>query len=127
MIVIVVLAVVAFLCSMAAVYFYIQYSNVRDALSSRVSELERDNASLSARLESGEELSGRLQQLHRETLDNMKVQHQKDMELMRDQFKAAASEIASKNTQEFKEQSAGKIADLLNPIKDIYRVLQKRR
>ncbi len=118
MIVIVVLAVVAFLCSMAAVYFYIQYSNVRDALSSRVSELERDNASLSARLESGEELSGRLQQLHRETLDNMKVQHQKDMELMRDQFKAAASEIASKNTQEFKEQSAGKIADLLNPIKE---------
>ncbi|MCM1177950.1 MAG: DNA recombination protein RmuC [Clostridium sp.] len=84
----------------------------------RILSLEKENSSLRARIAGQDDMAARMQQLHDRTVENIKEQHLRDMDLMRDQFKATAAEIAAKNTQEFKEQSAGRLSDILNPIKE---------
>lgn len=122
LLIVVVLLVVAVA---AAVAVYLSSKRTEKALKekilekdAKISELDKENAAINARLEGEEEFARKMQEMHNTALENIKLQHQKDMELMKDQFKAAAVEITSKNTREFKEQSAGKIADLLNPIKE---------
>lgn len=96
-----------------------------DARIERIVSLEKENAALLMQIRGQEELAARVADIHERTIGEMKIQHQKDMELMKEQFKAAAAEITSRNTQEFKEQSAGRIADLLDPIKEKFAEFSK--
>ncbi|MDE5890425.1 MAG: hypothetical protein K2H10_05345, partial [Bacteroidales bacterium] len=96
-----------------------------DARIERIVSLEKENTALLMQIRGQEELAARVADIHERTIGEMKIQHQKDMELMKEQFKAAAAEITSRNTQEFKEQSAGRIADLLDPIKEKFAEFSK--
>lgn len=85
---------------------------------SRILALEREKAALETRIQSQEHYTEELRKIHAEALERSREQHARDMELMRDQFRTAAAEISEKNTREFREQSAGKIEDLLRPVRE---------
>ncbi len=53
-----------------------------------------------------------------EAMKKVAEQHAKDMELMQTQFKVAAAEILSRNTQDFSKSSTEKIDTLLRPVRE---------
>lgn len=87
-------------------------------MSFRVMRLEKEKSVLETRLSSQEHYVVELKKVHEESMRRGAEQHQKEMEMMKDQFKAAAAEISEKNAREFRERSADKIEDLLKPIKE---------
>ncbi len=96
-----------------------------ERLKGRLMEVEKENAALQMKLQSQEEYAEKMSALHKDALEKVAEQHKKDMNLMRDQFKAAAADITTQNTKEFKEQSAGRIADLLSPLKEKFEEFTK--
>lgn len=120
----------------AAIVLLYRASKEKEVLRARVSELEKANAVLDSELSAKEKESMQAEDMHRRSAEEIRrvneqylaalnVQHQKDMESMKEQFRAAASEIAARNTKEFREQSASSIADMLAPIKERFEELDK--
>ena len=127
----IVFIIIAFASVMAAVAIF---------MASRVVRLEKEKSALETRLQAGGQYAEDLKRSHeeamqrsaeqyrrdvellkeqfRETMQRSAEQHQKEMEMMKDQFRVAAAEISEKNSREFKEQSAGRIEDILKPIKE---------
>ncbi|MBO5195079.1 MAG: DNA recombination protein RmuC, partial [Bacteroidales bacterium] len=127
----IVFIIIAFASVMAAVAIF---------MASRVVRLEKEKSALETRLQARGQYAEDLKRSHeeamqrsaeqyrrdvellkeqfRETMQRSAEQHQKEMEMMKDQFRVAAAEISEKNSREFKEQSAGRIEDILKPIKE---------
>ena len=108
------------------------FEDAEDALQERITTLVGEKASLESRLVAMEDYGKRLQEerekaekAQREVQENaLKMQaerHQKDLESMRDAFKALSAE----NSASFKSQSAESIAELLKPIKEKFEAFDK--
>ena len=108
------------------------FEDAEDALQERITTLVGEKASLESRLVAIEDYGKRLQEerekaekAQREVQENaLKMQaerHQKDLESMRDAFKALSAE----NSASFKSQSAESIAELLKPIKEKFEAFDK--
>lgn len=101
-----------------------------------VFKLSGEKAALKSALEARDREAGQAERMHRASVEEIRkmnekymsdsdARHRQDMELMKEQFKAAASEIAARNTKEFREQSASSIADMLAPIKERFAELDR--
>ena len=66
-----------------------------------------------------------IRRMNEQYLADSDARHRKDMDVMKEQFKAAAAEIASMNSREFREQSTAGIADMLAPIKEKFAELDR--
>ena len=109
-----------------------KYEDEEDALQERITSLASEKASMGGLLSAREEYSARLIE-ERERADKareeaqanaLKMQaerHEKDLESMRDAFKALSAE----NSAVFKSQSAESIAELLKPIKEKFEAFDK--
>lgn len=88
--------------------------------------IESQHKAVEERLENQRKASEeRMESQHREALARMAEQHARELEQMKENFKVTASEILSANSREFKEQSAGKIADLLGPVREKFDEFRK--
>lgn len=102
----------------AAIFILLSASKSKEGLRKRVLELEKEKSALETRIESQSAYMEGLGKIQQDALDRNREQHLQDMELMKEQFRAAAAEIAEKNTKEFRQQSAERIEDILKPIKE---------
>lgn len=129
--------------ALAAIVLVWRAVKEKSALAGRVSALEKENAALEkdkAVLESRVAImmedAARAEERHRSSVEEIRrmneqyladsdARHRKDMDVMKEQFKAAAAEIASMNSREFREQSTAGIADMLAPIKEKFAELDR--
>ncbi len=109
-----------------------KYEDEEDALQDKITALSSEKASMESLLAAREEFAARLQEERKEAdrareeaqANALKMQaerHQKDLESMRDAFKALSAE----NSAAFKSQSAESIAELLKPIKEKFEAFDK--
>ena len=129
--------------ALAAIVLVWRTVKEKSALAGRVSALEKENAALEkdkAVLESRVAIMmedvAKAEERHRSSVEEIRrmneqyladsdARHRKDMDVMKEQFKAAAAEIASMNSREFREQSTAGIADMLAPIKEKFAELDR--
>lgn len=120
----------------AAASFLWKVSRERDVLRRRVSALEKDNAVMENSLRASEKAASMSEEMHRRSVAEIKsmnerylaeaeARHRKDIEVMREQFRAAAVEISSAAGREFHEQSAARIAEMLAPLKERFSQLDR--
>lgn len=109
-----------------------KYEDEEDALQDKITALSSEKASMESLLAAREEFAARLQEERKEAdrareeaqANALKMQserHQKELESMRDAFKALSAE----NSAAFKSQSAESIAELLKPIKEKFEAFDK--
>lgn len=109
-----------------------KYEDEEDALQDKITALSSEKASMESLLAAREEFAARLQEERKEAdrareeaqANALKMQaerHEKELESMRDAFKALSAE----NSAAFKSQSAESIAELLKPIKEKFEAFDK--
>lgn len=109
-----------------------KYEDEEDALQDKITALSSEKASMESLLAAREEFAARLQEERKEAdrareeaqANALKMQaerHEKELESMRDAFKALSAE----NSAAFKSQSAESIAELLKPIKEQFEAFDK--
>ncbi len=109
-----------------------KYEDEEDALQDKITALSSEKASMESLLAAREEFAARLQEERKEAdrareeaqANALKMQaerHEKELESMRDAFKALSAE----NSAAFKIQSAESIAELLKPIKEKFEAFDK--
>ena len=109
-----------------------KYEDEEDALQDKITALSSEKASMESLLAVREEFAARLQEERKEAdrareeaqANALKMQaerHEKELESMRDAFKALSAE----NSAAFKDQSAESIAELLKPIKEKFEAFDK--
>ena len=109
-----------------------EYEDAEDALQERITALSSEKASLESLLAARDEYQSRLQEERDRAAEERKEaqdrafkmqaeRHEKDLESMRDAFKALSAE----NSAAFKSQSAESISELLKPIKEKFEAFDK--
>lgn len=109
-----------------------KYEDEEDALQDKITALSSEKAYMESLLAAREEFAARLQEERKEAdrareeaqANALKMQaerHEKELESMRDAFKALSAE----NSAAFKSQSAESIAELLKPIKEKFEAFDK--
>ena len=127
---------IAMVALLAAIVLLWKLSGDNSDLKRRIAELEKDNAVLQNSLDASQKAAALSEEMHRKSVDEIRrineqylaeanVRHHKDMETMKEQFKAAAAEISSANSKEFREQSAARISDMLAPVKERFAELDR--
>ena len=91
-----------------------EYEDAEDELQERITALSSEKAALDGLLKARDEYEARLKEEQEKLLKAQKEQHEKDLENMKDAFKALSAE----NSRSFKDQSAESISELLKPIKE---------
>ena len=91
-----------------------EYEDAEDALQEKITALSTQKAAVESLLSAREEYEARLKEEQEKTLKLQREQHEKDLENMKDAFKALSAE----NSAVFKSQSAESISELLKPIKE---------
>jgi len=80
---------------------------LRDEKQEKINELERENAFISANLKATQE-----------KLENQKAEILSMQESAKNEFKVIANEILKENTKVFNEHNAGKLNEIINPLKE---------
>lgn len=91
-----------------------EYEDVEDELQERLLKMSSEKAAVESKLAASEEYEARMREVQDNALKMQKEQHEKDLENMRDAFKALSAE----NSAVFKKQSAESIGELLKPIRE---------
>lgn len=91
-----------------------EYEDAEDELQERLMKLSSEKAAVESKLAASEEFEARMREVQDNALKMQKEQHEKDLENMRDAFKALSAE----NSAVFKRQSAESIGELLKPIRE---------
>ena len=91
-----------------------EYEDAEDELQERLLKMSSEKAAVESKLAASEEYEARMREVHDNALKMQKEQHEKDLENMRDAFKALSAE----NSAVFKKQSAESIGELLKPIRE---------
>ena len=91
-----------------------EYEDAEDELQERLLKMSSEKAAVESKLAASEEYEARMQEVQDNALKMQKEQHEKDLENMRDAFKALSAE----NSAVFKKQSAESIGELLKPIRE---------
>lgn len=91
-----------------------EYEDAEDELQERLLKLSSEKAAVESKLAASEEYEARMREVQDNALKMQKEQHEKDLENMRDAFKALSAE----NSAVFKRQSAESIGELLKPIRE---------
>ena len=109
-----------------------KYEDAEDVLQAKITALSSEKASMESLLSAREEYATRLneereradkarEEAQRNALKMQAERHEKELESMRDAFKALSAE----NSAAFKNQSAESIAELLKPIKEKFEAFDK--
>ena len=91
-----------------------EYEDAEDELQERLMKLSSEKAAVESKLAASEAFEARMREVQDNALKMQKEQHEKDLENMRDAFKALSAE----NSAVFKRQSAESIGELLKPIRE---------
>ena len=91
-----------------------EYEDAEDELQERLLKMSSEKAAVDSKLAASEEYEARMREVQDNALKMQKEQHEKDLENMRDAFKALSAE----NSAVFKKQSAESIGELLKPIRE---------
>ena len=91
-----------------------EYEDAEDELQERLMKVSTEKAAVESKLAASEEFEARMREVQENALKMQKEQHEKDLENMRDAFKALSAE----NSAVFKRQSAESIGELLKPIRE---------
>lgn len=91
-----------------------EYEDAEDELQERLLKMSSEKAAVESKLAASEEYEARMREVQNNALKMQKEQHEKDLENMRDAFKALSAE----NSAVFKKQSAESIGELLKPIRE---------
>lgn len=91
-----------------------EYEDAEDELQERLLKMSSEKAAVESKLAASEEYEARMREVQDNALKMQKEQHEKDLENMRDAFKALSAE----NSAVFKKQSADSIGELLKPIRE---------
>lgn len=91
-----------------------EYEDAEDELQERLMKMSTEKAAVESKLAASEEFEARMREVQENALKMQKEQHEKDLENMRDAFKALSAE----NSAVFKRQSAESIGELLKPIRE---------
>lgn len=91
-----------------------EYEDAEDELQERLLKMSSEKAAVESKLAASEEYEARMREVQDNALKMQKEQHEKDLENMRDSFKALSAE----NSAVFKKQSAESIGELLKPIRE---------
>lgn len=91
-----------------------EYEDAEDELQERLLKMSSEKAAVESKLAASEEYEARMREVQDNALKMQKEQHEKDLENMRDAFKALSVE----NSAVFKKQSAESIGELLKPIRE---------
>ena len=91
-----------------------KYEDAEDELQERLLKMSSEKAAVESKLAASEEYEARMREVQDNALKMQKEQHEKDLENMRDAFKALSAE----NSAVFKKQSAESIGELLKPIRE---------
>lgn len=91
-----------------------EYEDAEDELQERLMKMSTEKAAVESKLAASEEFEARMREVQENALKMQKDQHEKDLENMRDAFKALSAE----NSAVFKRQSAESIGELLKPIRE---------
>ena len=127
---------IAMVALLAAIVLLWKLSRDKSDLGRRIAGLEKDNAILQSSLDAAQKASALSEEMHRRSVDEIRRineqylaaandRHRKDMETMKEQFRAAAAEISSANSKEFREQSAERISEILAPVKERFSELDR--
>lgn len=133
---IIVLSVMIVAVAAVAAYVAVSARKRNGRLQDEIISLEKEKAAALSTLIAKDEAMEEMRKTHEAALAELRrvndaalertvAQHKSDLDTMKEQFKAAAAEIAASNTKEFKEQSASRIADLLAPIKEKFTEFDK--
>lgn len=98
-----------------------RYEDAEDVLQERITALSSEKAALEGELKVRGEYEDRLKEEREKALKEREKQHEKDLESMKDAFKALSAE----NSRSFKTQSAESISELLKPIKEKFEAFDK--
>lgn len=91
-----------------------EYEDAEDELQERLLKMSSEKAAVESKLAASEEYEARMREVQDNALKMQKEQHEKDLENMRNAFKALSAE----NSAVFKKQSAESIGELLKPIRE---------
>ena len=91
-----------------------EYEDAEDEIQERLLKMSSEKAAVESKLAASEEYEARMREVQDNALKMQKEQHEKDLENMRDAFKALSAE----NSAVFKKQSAESIGELLKPIRE---------
>ena len=91
-----------------------EYEDAEDKLQERITSLSSEKAAMESLLAAREEYENRIKEAQDNALKMQKEQHDRELENMKDAFKALSAE----NSASFKNQSAETIAEILKPIKE---------
>lgn len=91
-----------------------EYEDAEDELQERLLKMSSEKAAVESKLAASEEYEARMREVQDNALKMQKEQHEKDLDNMRDAFKALSAE----NSAVFKKQSAESIGELLKPIRE---------
>ena len=91
-----------------------EYEDAEDELQERLLKMSSEKAAVDSKLAASEEYEARMREVQDNALKMQKEQHEKDLDNMRDAFKALSAE----NSAVFKKQSAESIGELLKPIRE---------
>ncbi len=91
-----------------------EYEDAEDEFQERLMKLSSEKAAVESKLAASEEFEARMREVQDNALKMQKEQHERDLENMRDAFKALSAE----NSAVFKRQSAESIGELLKPIRE---------
>jgi DNA recombination protein RmuC len=91
-----------------------EYEDAEDELQERLLKMSSEKAAVESKLAASEEYEARMREVQDNALKMQKEQHEKDLDNMRNAFKALSAE----NSAVFKKQSAESIGELLKPIRE---------
>ncbi len=91
-----------------------EYEDAEDELQNRITVLTGEKAALESRLEARKEFEAQLKESQDRALSLQKEQHLRDLENLKDAFKA----LSADNSAEFRRQSAESITELLKPVQE---------
>ena len=91
-----------------------EYEDAEEKLQERITSLSSEKAAMESLLAAREEYENRIKEAQDNALKMQKEQHDRELENMKDAFKALSAE----NSASFKNQSAETIAEILKPIKE---------
>lgn len=97
------------------------YEDAEDELQAKILSLTEEKASLESTLAAREAFEAQMQASREAALQAQQEQHAKDLESMKDAFKALSAE----NSASFRSQSADSIAELLKPIREKFTEFDK--
>ncbi|MBR4755464.1 MAG: DNA recombination protein RmuC [Bacteroidales bacterium] len=98
-----------------------EYEDAEDALQERITTLSSEKAAVESLLSARNEYEAKLKEAQENALKMQREQHVKELENMKDAFKALSAE----NSAIFKNQSAESIAEMLKPIKEKFAEFDK--